>query len=97
MVQYFNNVVIGLRNAVITEKYPKNENPDKVIDIVEEILNFRKRRKKRTFFELYQNIILTLKQMLPIALVQEQTDNTSHNLLNKIRQIISLESSKRNY
>ena len=51
IVQYINYVVVGLRNAVITEKYPKNENPHKVIDIVEEILNFRKRRKKKNFFQ----------------------------------------------
>ena len=50
-MQYINYVVVGLRNAVITEKYPKNENPHKVIDIVEEILNFRKRRKKNNFFQ----------------------------------------------
>ena len=45
IVGHINNVLIDLRNAVIRGKIPINENPDKVIDIVEEILNFNKRQK----------------------------------------------------
>ena len=38
--------MIDLRNAVNKKQIPKNENPDKVIDIVEEILNFNKQQKR---------------------------------------------------
>ena len=38
--------MIDLRNAVNKKEIPKNENPDKVIDIVEDILNFNKQQKR---------------------------------------------------
>ena len=38
--------MIDLRNAVNKKEIPKIENPDKVIDIVEEILNFNKQQKR---------------------------------------------------
>ena len=38
--------MIDLRNAVNKKEIPKNENSDKVIDIVEEILNFNKQQKR---------------------------------------------------
>ena len=34
-------VMMYLRNTVNRKKIPKNEKPDKVIDIVEEILTFK--------------------------------------------------------
>ena len=85
-----NNVSIQLKNAVIRRKIPKNENPDKVIDIVEEIFNFNKRQKgKGLLSDSATNLkILTPTQMLqtlPISLAQVQADNTSENLLNEIR------------
>ena len=46
-------MLIDLRNAVNRKEISENENPDKVIDIVEEILKFNKQQKrKRTYFEL---------------------------------------------
>ena len=39
-----NDVLIELRNAV-NRKKSENENPDKIIDIVEEILNFIEQQK----------------------------------------------------
>ena len=44
------NALIELRNAVNRKKFPKNEDSEKVIDIVEEILNFNKREKKENDF-----------------------------------------------
>ena len=85
-----NDVLIELRNAV-NRKKSENENPDKIIDIVEEILNFIEQQKGKgrplgwaTCFR-----ILTPKKMfqwLPIALAQVQADNSSENLLNELRQ-----------
>ena len=68
-----------LRNCVIRREISRNENPTKIINIVEKILEFSKQRKGNGLK------ILTPKQMfqrLPIA------GNTSENLLNKICQII---------
>ena len=46
-------MLIELRNVVNRNKIPNNENPERVIDIVEETLKFNKQRKrKRTSFEL---------------------------------------------
>ena len=45
IVEHLNNGLINLRNADNKREIPKNENPDKVIDIVEEIHNFNKRQK----------------------------------------------------
>ena len=42
IVNNFNDAFIGLQNAVNRKKIPKNENPDKVIEIVEEILSYKK-------------------------------------------------------
>ena len=35
--------LIGLRNSVNSKKIPKNENPNKIIDIVEKTINFNKK------------------------------------------------------
>ena len=63
----------------------KNEKPDKIINVVEEILEFDKQQKGKGIE------ILTPKQMLqrlPRALVQVKMGNTSKNLINEIRKII---------
>ena len=74
-----------LKNAVNKKEISKNENLDKEIDIVEEILNFNKQWKEQKIK------ILTSTQMLwrlPIALAQLNAGNTPKNLLNEIRQMI---------
>ena len=74
-----------LKNAVNKKEISKNENPDKEIDIVEEILNFNKQWKEQKIK------ILTSTQMLwrlLIALAQLNAGNTPKNLLNEIRQMI---------
>ena len=83
---------------------PKNENPNKLVKIVEKILNFNIHQKgKRLTSDLahiaclakvsdHTNLkILPPKQMLqrlPIALVQVKSGNILENLVNEIRQII---------
>ena len=71
-------------NTIIKEVL-RNENRDKIINIVEKIFNFNKQQKGEGFK------ILTLKQMLerlPIAFAQVKAGNTSENLLMEIFQII---------
>ena len=71
-------------NTIIKEVL-RNENRDKIINIVEKIFNFNKQQKGKGFK------ILTLKQMLerlPIAFAQVKAGNTSENLLMEIFQII---------
>ena len=90
-----------LKNAVNKKEIPENENPNKIIDIVEKILEF----KLKDFFNNINNQqkgaelkILTRKQMLqrlPIVLAQVKGGNNSENLLNEIRKIVySLYQSK---
>ena len=86
--QSINNVndgLIDLRKAIIRKEISENENLNKIVDIVEKILDFNKQRKGKRIK------ILTPKKMLqtlPIALVQVKAGNTSENFLNEIRQII---------
>ena len=59
--------MIELRNSIDRKEITKNENPKKVVNIVEKIINFNKNQKDKGLK------ILTSKQMLqrlPIALVQ---------------------------
>ena len=100
IVKYLNESLIDLRNFNNSKEIPKDENPKKVVNIVEKILNFNKLQKiKGHNSDIAKRIkILTSKQMLQrlsIALVQVKTSNTSENLLNEIRQIVY--SLYRNY
>ena len=63
------------------KKNPKNENPDKIISIIEKILDFDKGRGLK---------ILTPKQMHQslLTLSQVKAGNTSENLLIEIGLII---------
>ena len=40
------NWLIDLRNAIIRKETPKNENPNKIVDTVENILDFSKQQKR---------------------------------------------------
>ena len=72
------------------------EKPDKILKIVEEILNLKKKIKKKSREGLK---ILTPNQMLsrlPIALAQLKAGNNSEKLKNEIRQLLySLYISKK--
>ena len=86
MVKYINE---SINNEEITE----NENPEKVVNIVEKILDFNKQQKGKGIK------ILTPKQLLqrvPIAIAQVKGCNTSENLLNEIRKsyILFIEKKK---
>ena len=74
----------------------KIEQPDKILEIVKEILNFNKKIQKQSGKGLK---ILTPDQMLsrlPIILAQLKAGNNSEKLKNKIRQLLySLYRSKK--
>ena len=100
IVKYLNESLIDLRNFNNSKEIPKDENPKKIVNIVEKMINFNKLQKiKGHNSDIAKRIkILTSKQMLQrlsIALVQVKTGNTSENLLNEIRQIVY--SLYRNY
>ena len=68
--------MIDLRTAIIKKELPEDENPNKIVDIVEKILDFNKQQKGKGIK------ILTTKQMLqrlPIALAQVKAGHTSEN------------------
>ena len=71
----------------------KNEKPNKIVKIVEEILKFNKQQQLGTGLK-----ILTPNQMLsrlPITLAQLEAANNSEKLKNEIRQLLySLYRSK---
>ena len=71
----------------------ENEKPDKIVEIVEEILKFNKQIQQGKGLK-----ILTPNQMLrrlPISLAQIKAGNNSGNLKNEIRQLLySLYCSK---
>ena len=74
----------------------ENEKPDKILEIVEEILNFNNKIKKQSWQGFK---ILTSNQMLsrlPITLTQLKAGNNSEKLKNEIRQLLySLYRSKK--
>ena len=83
--------MIDLRNSIIRKEILENENLNKIVDIVEKVLDFNKQQKSKGIK------ILTPKQMLqrsPIPLAQIKAGYTSENLLNAIHQIIYLYREK---
>ena len=68
-----------LRNAVLRKGIPVNKNANKIIGIVEKILNFNNQRKGKGLKILHSKQML---QGLPIALAQVKPGNTSENLVN---------------
>ena len=79
------NELVKLMEIITTKDVPENENLTKVVNIVKKNPWFQWIKKGRRLK------ILTPKQMLeklPIAIAQVNAGNTSHYLLNEIRQII---------
>ena len=80
----------------MSEDEIKTEKPDKILEIVKEILDFNKKIRKQQGLELK---ILTPNQMLsrlPITLAQLKAGNNSEKLKNEIRQLLySLYRSKK--
>ena len=77
--------MIDLRNTIIKKEVPENENPNKIVDIVKNILEFIKQQKGKG---LHISTSKQIIQRLPIALAQVKVGKTYENLLNEIRQII---------
>ena len=77
----------------MSEEEIKIEKPDKIVEIVEEILKFNKQNQEGQGIK-----ILTPNQMLsrlPITLAQLKAENNSEKLKNEIRQLLySLYCSK---
>ena len=85
LVNNVNDGLINLRNAITRKEILENENPNKIVDIFEKILDFSKQQKGKGIK------ILTPEQMLQkllIARAQVKAGNAFENLLNEIRQII---------
>ena len=47
IIKNINNRLIELRNSINSKEIPENENPKKVVNIVEKIIDFSKKRKGR--------------------------------------------------
>ena len=75
--------MIELRNSINSKEISGNENPKKVVNIVEKIFDFNKKQKEKGL-KIFQQML----QRLPIDLAQAKAVNTSENLLDEIRQII---------
>ena len=49
LVNNINDKIIDLRNAIIMKNTPENENLNKIVDMVEKILNFNTQQKGKGF------------------------------------------------
>ena len=49
IVKYINDSLIDIKRDINTNKIPKNKNPNKIVNIIEKILNFNKQQKVKGF------------------------------------------------
>ena len=95
LVSLINSELKDLKEKIkeMSEEEIKIEKPDKIVEIVEEIIKFNKQKQEGQGIK-----ILTPNQMLsrlPISLAQLEAGNNSNKLKNEIRQLLySLYSSK---
>ena len=95
LVSMINNGLKDLEKEIkeMSEEERKIEKPNKIVEIIEDILNFNKEKQEGQGIK-----ILTPNQMLsrlPISLAQLQAGNNSEKLKNEIRQLLySLYHSK---
>ena len=95
LVNVINSRLKDLKEEIkkMSEEEIKIEKPDKIVEIVEEILKFNKQKQSGESIK-----ILTPNQMLsrlPISLAQLKAGNNSEKLKNEIRQLLySLYRSK---
>ena len=98
LVNIINSGLIDLRDEIekMSEDEKETEKPNKILEIVEEILTFNRENRKQQGLGLK---ILTPNQVLsrlPISLAQLKAGNNSEELKNEIRQILySLYRSKK--
>ena len=89
-------LIIDLKDKIkkMSKKEIENEKPDKILEIVEEILKYKETKQQGLGLK-----ILSPNQMLsklPIILAQLKAGNNSEKLKNEIRQILySLYRSKK--
>ena len=70
---------------MIRKEIPENENPNKIIDIVEKIHDFQRQPKGKV---IKISMTKQIRQRISIALAEVKAGNTSEKLLNEVRQII---------
>ena len=46
LVNNINDALTDFKNTIIKKEFPENENPSKIIDVVEKILDFNKQQKR---------------------------------------------------
>ena len=88
LVNNIKNGLTDLRRDINRKEILENRNPKKVVDTVEEILDFDKHKKSNGF---PLNLATRTKQMhqrLLTSFAQVKALNTSEDLLNEIRKII---------
>ena len=68
IVNRVNNALIDLSNAVNRTEISENENPDKIVDIVEEILKFNKQQKEN---RLPLNLAISQKILSPMEILKD--------------------------
>ena len=96
LVNVIKSGLIDLKDEIkkMSEDEKETEKPDKILEIVEEILKFNEQKQQGLGLK-----ILTPNQMLsrlPITLAQLKAGNNSEKLKNEIRQILySLYRSKK--
>ena len=95
LVSVINSGLKDLKKGIeeMSKEERENKKPDKIVEIVEEILKFNKQNQEGQGIK-----ILTPNQMLsrlPISLAQLKAGNNSEKLKNEIRQLLySLYRSK---
>ena len=76
------NELIKLMEDMSINEIPENENPKKVLSIVEKIFNFDDKQKVKG---IKISLPKQMLQRLPIAFAQVKVVNTTENLLNEVR------------
>ena len=95
LVNMINSGIEDLKKEIeeMSEEEKENEKPDKIVEVVREIIKFNKQNQEGKGIK-----ILTPNQMLsrlPISLAQLKAGNNSEKLKNEIRQLLySLYRSK---
>ena len=98
LVNVIKSGLINLKDEIkkMSEDEKQTEKPDKILEIVEEILTFNRKNREQQGLGLK---ILTPNQMLsrlPITLAQLKAGNNSEKLKDEIRQLLySLYRSKK--
>ena len=73
MVNNINDELVDLRNTIIKKEIPENKNPNKIVDIVEKIIDFNEQQKGRQ-----RPLMLVLRplDLACVALVAKVFDRT---------------------